>query len=324
MSDRQAMHSGSWYTSVKGTLNSQLESWLKAVPDSIDGVGKLPVSGARVIIAPHAGYSYSGPPAAWAYKSLDVSKAKRVFILGPSHHHFFEACAVSPFETYATPLGPLVIDKEINESLLKSEAFTVMTRRVDEEEHSIEMHLPYIYKVLERQHSKSEFPKIVPILVGSIDPTKEKEYGKLLRPYLEDEENCFVISSDFCHCGSRFYYTYYLPKATSGTNGIMLKPSNCPQAPSDQPIYSSIERLDKLAMETIESGKHQEFTQYLQKTRNTVCGRHPIGVIMGALEVEEENEPKGKFKFVRYEQSSKCISIQDSSVSYASAFATVA
>ena len=77
-------------------------------------------------------------------------------------------------------------------------------------------------------------------------------------------------------------------------------------------------------METIESGKHQEFTQYLQKTRNTVCGRHPIGVIMGALEVEEENEPKGKFKFVRYEQSSQCISIQDSSVSYASAFATVA
>ena len=52
MSDRQATHSGSWYTSVKGTLNSQLESWLKAVPDNIDGIGKLPVPGARVIIAP--------------------------------------------------------------------------------------------------------------------------------------------------------------------------------------------------------------------------------------------------------------------------------
>jgi len=325
MSDRQATHSGSWYTSVKGTLNSQLESWLKAVPDSIDGIGKLPVPGARVIIAPHAGYSYSGPPAAWAYKSLDVSKAKRVFILGPSHHHFFETCAVTPFETYSTPLGPLVVDKEVNESLLKNQAFTVMDRRVDEDEHSIEMHLPYIYKVLEKQHSKTaNFPKIVPILVGSIDSTKEKEYGKLLRPYLEDEENCFVISSDFCHWGNRFYYTYYLPKSTPETNGYPLKPDNCPQSPPGQAIWSSIEKLDKLAMKTIESGKHQEFIQYLQKTRNTVCGRHPIGVIMGALEVEEGKEPKGRFKFVRYEQSSKCITIQDSSVSYASAFATVA
>ena len=77
-------------------------------------------------------------------------------------------------------------------------------------------------------------------------------------------------------------------------------------------------------MQTIESGKHQEFTQYLQETRNTVCGRHPIGVIMGALEVEEGKEPKGKFKFIKYEQSSRCTTIQHSSVSYASAFATVA
>jgi len=45
---------------------------------------------------------------------------------------------------------------------------------------------------------------------------------------------------------------------------------------------------------------------------------------MSALEAEEGKEPKGKFKFVRYEQSSKCITLQDSSVSYASAFATVA
>lgn len=75
-----------------------------------------------------------------------------------------------------------------------------MSTHVDEDEHSIEMHLPYVYKVLERQFGKGEsFPKIVPLLVGSIDARQEKEYGKLLRPYLEDEENCFVISSDFCH-----------------------------------------------------------------------------------------------------------------------------
>jgi len=324
-SDRYATHAGSWYTNVKATLESQLESWLNTVPDEIEGVGQLPVSDARVIIAPHAGYSYSGPPAAWAYKCLDVSKAKRVFILGPSHHHFFEACAVSPFKTYATPLGPLVIDKETNEALLKNRAFTVMSTRVDEEEHSIEMHLPYVYKVLERQFGKgAELPKIVPILVGSIDSRQEKEFGRLLRPYLEDEENCFVVSSDFCHWGARFAYTYYLPNSEFGVRGYTLKSSNCPQPPSDPPIWTSIEKLDTLAMKSIESGSHQEFTEYLQKTRNTVCGRHPIGIIMGALEIDEGKVPKGKFRFVRYEQSSRCIALRDSSVSYASAYASIA
>lgn len=327
--EREATHAGSWYTNVQSILDSQLDTWLNAVPDEIEGVGRLPVLGARVIIAPHAGYSYSGPPAAWAYKSLDVSKAKRVFILGPSHHHFFEACAVSPFTTYATPLGSLVIDKETNDSLLQSRAFTTMKPHVDEDEHSIEMHLPYVYKVLERQFGKGgNFPKIVPILVGSINARQEKEYGKLLRPYLDDPENCFVISSDFCHWGTRFTYTYYIPNSGPGSQGQSLghtlKQANCPQPPADPPIWSSIEKLDKLAIESIETGRHKDFTEYLHKTRNTVCGRHPIGVMMGALEAEEGQEPKGKFKFVRYEQSSKCFTLRDSSVSYASAFAVVA
>jgi len=75
-----------------------------------------------------------------------------------------------------------------------------MSPDVDQGEHSIEMHLPYVYKVLEMYFGKGQaLPRIVPILVGSIDAQQEREYGKLLRPYLDDPENCFVISSDFCH-----------------------------------------------------------------------------------------------------------------------------
>ncbi|KAF8468899.1 MEMO1 family [Kalaharituber pfeilii] len=327
--ERRDTHAGSWYTDVEPTLDRELEGWLNAVPNAIEGVGDIPHPGARVIIAPHAGYSYSGPPAAWAYKALNVSKAyldrKRVFILGPSHHHYFEACAVSPFTTYATPLGSLIIDKEINERLLATGAFTTMKPQVDEDEHSIEMHLPYVYKVLERHFGKgATFPKIVPILVGAIDAQQESSFGKLLRPYLEDEENCFVISSDFCHWGTRFAYTYYLPNSSSGTQmGYSLKSNNCPHPPSNPPIWSSIETLDKLAIESIETGNHSSFTTYLQRTKNTVCGRHPIGVIMAALQGEEGNAPLGTFKFIRYEQSSKCFTLRDSSVSYASAFAVL-
>lgn len=77
---------------------------------------------------------------------------------------------------------------------------------VDETEHSIEMHLPYVAKVM--ADFKDSFT-IVPILVGSLNPDKEAVYGSILAPYLADPQNLFVISSDFCHWGQRFRYTFY-------------------------------------------------------------------------------------------------------------------
>lgn len=50
---------------------------------------------------------------------------------------------------------------------------------------------------------------IIPILVGSLSPEKEAMYGRILAPYLADPQTLFIISSDFCHWGQRFRYTYY-------------------------------------------------------------------------------------------------------------------
>jgi predicted class III extradiol MEMO1 family dioxygenase len=70
------------------------------------------------------------------------------------------------------------------------------------------------------------------------------------------------------------------------------------------------------------SNAHKEFTKYLLKTKNTICGRHPIGVLLGAIaSLEEEHKDlHPTIKWVRYEQSSHCFTIKDSSVSYASAW----
>ena len=100
-------------------------------------------------------------------------------------------------------------------------------------------------------------------------------------------------------------------------------------------------------MEAIESGSHGRFLSVLKESGNTVCGRHPIGVVMAGLEglmqeegVEEGEEGKGgkkgkgegegdveekrgRFRFVRYERSSEVERVGDSSVSYASAFAVL-
>lgn len=206
-----------------------------------------------------------------------------------------------------------------------------MSRDTDENEHSLEMHLPYTYKVLSLHFpSPDAFPPLIPILVGATTPQAERDYGRILAPYLADPTSIFIISSDFCHWGSRFRYTYYLPSsAPLPADGYSLKSgsSSRQRAPTDPPIYDSIERIDRLAMEAIESGSHFRFVQNLSETGNTVCGRHPIGVLMAAIEVLREKgdlgADGGRSRFVKYERSSEVTEAGDSSVSYASAFAVV-
>lgn len=81
---------------------------------------------------------------------LTRSNSTRVFILGPSHHLYLDGCALSSCDAYATPLGDLPIDKATVAELRNSGQFERdMKLDVDEAEHSIEMHLPYIRKVFQ-------------------------------------------------------------------------------------------------------------------------------------------------------------------------------
>ncbi|CAI6335639.1 unnamed protein product [Periconia digitata] len=330
---RTASHAGSWYTDDGKKLQRQLDEWLDQVPSSARPIGTAssqegeyspPVSNARAIIAPHAGYAYSGPAAAWAYKSADWANVKRVFLLGPSHHHYLPVAATTNYSKYETPLGDLVIDVDFTAKIKQEWKLQVMDPRTDKAEHSLEMHLPYIYRMLSL-HNKSfqEDPAavpLVPIMVGATRPKIERDLGAHLAPYLSDPTNIFVISSDFCHWGSRFSYTYYQPQEGSAVN---LR-SNTPSSETrEYPIHESIKAVDFESMDAVESGVHEDFLEQLERTGNTVCGRHPIGVFMAAVEQAELGEGKGRFRFVRYERSSEVERADDSSVSYCSAFAVL-
>ena len=156
-------------------------------------------------------------------------------------------------------------------------------------------------------------------MVGNTKPATERKYGKLLAPYLADPSNLFIISSDFCHWGSRFRYTHYQPPT-----GAPQQLRSSSSVPRDHPIHKSIAAVDHESIDAVETGKHDAFLEQVERTGNTVCGRHPIGVIMAAVEAcESLGEGKGKFKFVRYERSSLVESVKDSSVSYCSAFAVL-
>ncbi|KAJ2079459.1 hypothetical protein H4R24_003757 [Coemansia sp. RSA 988] len=320
---RSATHAGSWYSGSGKELDRELQEWLDGVPKEISEVEpagelcKVPVKGARAIIGPHAGFSYSGPNAAYGYQCIDIENVKRIFLLGPSHHMYLEKCALSRCTEYETPLGNIQIDREIVDELQSKGDWNSMSTKVDEDEHSLEMHLPYIHKVFERRINEV---RLVPILVGNLRFGKEQQYGKLLAPYLADKQNLFVISSDFCHWGSRFGYTLY--KESENSRAVML--SRRSDRPTGIPVWQSIERLDFAGMEAITHIDHARFKQYLDETENTICGRHPIGVLLAAVNVlypvGEQGSESPRLRFVKYDQSNKVQSASGSSVSYASAY----
>ncbi|KAL6523889.1 hypothetical protein OROMI_030984 [Orobanche minor] len=285
---RRASHAGSWYTDNPKKLGEELDGWLSTC-------GLVKSSDVRGVIAPHAGYSYSGHAAAYAFGNIDPTNISRVFLLGPSHHYYTPKCALSKATVYKTPIGDLPIDQEVNEELRALGKFDWMDLHDDEAEHSMEMHLPYLAKIFQ-----GFSVKIVPILVGALSAENEATYGQLLAKYVDDPTNFFSVSSDFCHWGSRFHYTHYDKKHGA--------------------IYKSIEALDKMGMDIIETGDPDAFKQYLSETDNTICGRHPISVFLHML---KNSSTKVKIRFLRYEQSSECKSTGDSSVSYASAAAKV-
>jgi len=195
---------------------------------------------ARAIIAPHAGYSYSGPTAAWAYKHIQPEKVKKIFLLGPSHHEYLNTCALTQCSEYKTPLGNIIVDKETILELDATKRFTYMNKAVDEAEHSLELHLPYLYKIMQGHPFT-----LIPILVGSVSKDDQVTYGEIFSKYLDKEDILFVISSDFCHWGSRFDYVYYDKK--------------------HGPIHKSIEALDRMGMQLIETQDPIGFSAYLKR-----------------------------------------------------------
>jgi hypothetical protein len=96
-----------------------------------------------------------------------------------------------------------------------------------------------------------------------------------------------------------------LPLTTRSTNRFRFGPRS--DGNTDSPSVESLSSSSR-------------FLRIPRRTKNTICGRHPIGVLLGALSELEKGGRSAEIKWVRYEQSSKCFNIRDSSVSYASAY----
>lgn len=154
----------------------------------------IAISAPKAIIAPHAGYIYSGPVAATIYKTLIPHKdsIKRVILLGPAHRVAFSGIAVTKIESFATPLGTIPTDLASIESILDISGVKVFDHAYDTE-HSLEVQLPFLQSIL------SSF-SIVPCVVGDADPAC---VASVLQRLWGGPETLIVISSDLSH-----YYSY--------------------------------------------------------------------------------------------------------------------
>jgi len=145
----------------------------------------------KAIIAPHAGYIYSGPIAASAYARLAVAREtiKRVVLFGPSHNASFEGLAASSAAAFATPLGPVAVDTAAVRDLRLHLMQVIVLEEAHACEHSLEVHLPFLQCVL------ADF-KIIPVLVCD---ASEEEVAEVMEALWGGDETCFVVSSDLSH-----------------------------------------------------------------------------------------------------------------------------
>lgn len=195
--NRQPAVAGSFYPAEPKQLHEIVDRYLKDAETSI----KVP----KAIIAPHAGYIYSGPVAATAYARLIKAHdlITRVVIIGPSHRVGFSGLALSRAQTFVTPLGHIPVDQEALQTLLKL-PFVEYNEPAHLQEHSLEVHLPFLQETLDSF-------KIVPIVAGD---ASAEQVGQVLDALWGGDETLIIISSDLSH-----YHDYAtcqkLDKATS-------------------------------------------------------------------------------------------------------------
>lgn len=184
MSTRSAAVAGTFYPADAGELARTVDSELAAV-DIVPGEA-APVA----IVAPHAGYRYSGPVAASAYRRIRplCGTVRRVVLLGPAHRAYVRGFAVPSVDRFETPLGPVEIDRDTVGRLAQLPG-VVVDDAAHLDEHCLEVHLPFLKRVL------GDFD-LVPVLVGDAG---DADVAAVLEAAWGGPETLVVVSTDLSH-----------------------------------------------------------------------------------------------------------------------------
>ena len=227
---------GQFYPHEAGVLRSQLSQLLADNPAS----GPPP----KALIAPHAGYVYSGPVAAHAYNRLRAraGNVRRVALLGPAHHVALRGLALPTADAFHTPLGDIALDQD---SMARLEHLPQVARSdaAHRLEHSLEVHLPFLQMIFENF-------TLVPLVVGW---SPADEVAKVLDTLWGGDETLIIVSSDLSH-----YHPYETARRLDEDTARLIEacrtPINDNQACGAYPINGllSVARVRQLRIERLD------------------------------------------------------------------------
>ena len=267
---------GSWYTSDGAALAREIQGYL----DRADvGAAKADL-GVVALVAPHAGYRYSGGVAAHGFKLLAGQDVKRVVVIGPSHRVGYRGIALTDATKWRTPMGDVPIDTEAVKALAASKPFAYRTD-VWTVEHSVDIEVPFIQAV-------APHATLVPIVVGHVDPGEVREAAKAIRGLL-DGHTVLVASSDFTHYGPNYGYM-----------------------PFHEDVEARLKGLADEAIAAILAVDVDAFAAHVEKTGDTICGEAPIRIVMSAVPKRVDA------KLLKFDTSGHITGDFENSVSYVS------
>ena len=184
--DRQAAAAGRFYPGNPRELKANLAGlFSNCKPRSVSHV--------IGIVAPHAGYVFSGMVAASAYNQLDPEKKyENIFVIASSHQVSFMGASVYNRGNYVTPIGTVPVNIPLANKLIEDYPVFTFNPEADHTEHSLEVQIPFL-----QYHLKKEF-QLIPIVLGTQSEESCKKIAMALKPYF-NEKNLFVFSTDFSH-----------------------------------------------------------------------------------------------------------------------------
>lgn len=217
---RRPAVAGQFYPGNSDTLRQDIQKYIDeaTLPESLGTV--------RAIVAPHAGYVYSGPTAGYSFQALTTLPQKEwtVFLLGPAHRAYFSGVALGSYSAFRTPLGdvPIAVDR-VAEMLARSLLYT-RAPEAHAPEHCLEVEIPFLQVTLPNF-------RLVPMLFGAVNP---REVAAELTDHV-GEGDLIVVSSDLSH-----FYPYdrarqldhaLLEAVITGDETQVLKGEACGSAP---------------------------------------------------------------------------------------------
>jgi AmmeMemoRadiSam system protein B len=272
---------GRWYPADGGSLGREIDRLIDDAGRAGADAGRSP-GAVRALLAPHAGYVYSGAVAARGFRQILGESYDRVVLLGPSHYAAYAGAAMPDAERYRTPLGEIELDTACIAELSARPGLHVDGAPF-EPEHSLEMEIPFLQRTL------APGWKLLPLLIGATSSADDlNRVAEALAP-LVGPGLLLVVSSDLTHFGQAFRYQ-----------------------PFDKDVPARIEALDMGAVQRMLALDATGFASYVRETGATICGRMAIDVLLRTL------PPDSVGRLEAYDTSGRITGDWESSVSYAS------